>query len=431
MLRRCSCNRPRSRGSVAGTTPAMPEGAAQGSAARGRSRHGEGPRQVLEPVPRRPRARRGAPRDLPRHGPGARRLGRELPPGRVGDEPRRPRPRELDPGDGGDDGGPPPAQRLARLRGARHGRRRRARRVDLGPARARGAQGADVRVRHAHRARGGGRNRDGVRREALARLHLRSGALRWRGPVGGLVGLHAVGLRRRLCGRVLREETVAMTFPLSYLADFDSLAGNPRAVGLAMAVLLGIAFGFVLERGGFGRAQKLVGQFYGHDMTVLKVMFTAIASAMLGVVVLAGVGVLDLQAVQFNYPTFLWPMIVGGLLLGAGFVVSGYCPGTSFVATASGKLDGLATVLGVIAGTVVYAELEPRLGGFQNSGKLGVFTLSKWLHLPPAVIAVLVAVLAVGAFVGAERIERRLARGPAGSTTTSPATSPSTHSAAA
>ena len=222
-----------------------------------------------------------------------------------------------------------------------------------------------------------------------------------------------------------------MTFPLSYLADFDSLAGNPRAVGLAMAVLLGIAFGFVLERGGFGRAQKLVGQFYGHDMTVLKVMFTAIASAMLGVVVLAGVGVLDLQAVQFNYPTFLWPMIVGGLLLGAGFVVSGYCPGTSFVATASGKLDGLATVLGVIAGTVVYAELEPRLGGFQNSGKLGVFTLSQWLHLPPAVIAVLVAVLAVGAFVGAERIERRLARAPNGSATTSPDASPSSRSAAA
>ncbi|HEX9401322.1 MAG TPA: YeeE/YedE thiosulfate transporter family protein [Anaeromyxobacter sp.] len=220
-----------------------------------------------------------------------------------------------------------------------------------------------------------------------------------------------------------------MTFPLSYLADFDSLAGNPRAVGLVAAVVLGIAFGFVLERGGFGRAQKLVGQFYGHDMTVLKVMFTGIASAGLGVVVLAGVGVLDLQAVQFNYPTFLWPMIVGGLVLGAGFVISGYCPGTSFVATASGKLDGLATVLGVIAGTVVYAELEPHLGGFQNSGKLGVFTLSTWLHLPAGAIAVLVAVLAVVAFVGAEKLERRLARVPPPPQST--ATSPSPRSAVA
>jgi hypothetical protein len=197
-----------------------------------------------------------------------------------------------------------------------------------------------------------------------------------------------------------------MTFPLSYLSDFDGLAGQPRAVGLAVAVAVGIAFGFVLERAGFGRAQKLVGQFYGTDMTVLKVMFTGIVTAMLGAVILAGVGVLDLEAVQFSYPTFLWPMIVGGLVLGAGFVLSGYCPGTSFVATASGKLDGLGTVLGVVVGSLVYAEVEPRLGGFQNSGKLGAFTLSKWLHLPPAVIAALVAAAAIGAFVGAEKIER-------------------------
>ena len=203
-----------------------------------------------------------------------------------------------------------------------------------------------------------------------------------------------------------------MTFPFSYLSDFDSLSGNPRLVGLVVAVLVGIAFGFVMERAGFGRAQKLVGQFYGNDQTVVKVMFTAIVSAMLGAVILSGVGLLDLEAVQFNYPTFLWPMIVGGLVLGVGFVMSGYCPGTSFVATASGKLDGLATVLGVIAGSLVYAEVEPRLGGFPNSGKLGVFTLSKWLHLPSAVIAALVVAMALAAFVAAEKLERRVAGQP-------------------
>jgi len=197
-----------------------------------------------------------------------------------------------------------------------------------------------------------------------------------------------------------------MTFPLSYLAEFDALSGNPRAVGLAVAVVLGVAFGFVLERAGFGRAQKLVGQFYGTDMTVLKVMFTGIATAMVGAVILSDIGMLDLEAVQFSYPTFLWPMIAGGVLLGVGFVMSGYCPGTSFVATASGKLDGLATVLGVVVGSFVHAELEPKLGAFQSSGKLGVFTLSKWLHLPPTVIAALVLVMAIGAFVGAEKIER-------------------------
>lgn len=189
---------------------------------------------------------------------------------------------------------------------------------------------------------------------------------------------------------------------------FESLSDERRALGLAVAVLAGVAFGFVLERSGFGRAQKLVGQFHGTDMTVLKVMFTAIVTAMLGVVILSGVGLLDLAAVQFNYPTYLWPMVAGGLLLGAGFVVSGYCPGTSFVATASGKLDGLGTVGGVVAGSLLYAELEPALGGFQNSGKLGTFTLPQWLGVPPAVVAAFVVAVAIAAFVGAERVERLL-----------------------
>lgn len=190
---------------------------------------------------------------------------------------------------------------------------------------------------------------------------------------------------------------------------FESLSDERRALGLVVAVVVGVAFGFVLERSGFGRAQKLVGQFYGTDMTVLKVMFTAIVTALLGVTILSGVGILDLYLVQFNYPTFLWPMIAGGLLLGAGFVMSGYCPGTSYVATASGKLDGIATVGGVVVGSVLYAEVEPLLGGFQNSGKLGTLTLPEWLGLPPAVVAVFVVLVALGAFVGAERIERLVA----------------------
>lgn len=141
-------------------------------------------------------------------------------------------------------------------------------------------------------------------------------------------------------------------------------------------------------------------------MTVLKVMFTAIVTAMLGMVILSGVGLFDFGAAQFNYPTYLWPMILGGLLLGVGFVTSGYCPGTSLVATASGKLDGLATVGGVILGGLLYAEVEPRLGAFPSSGKLGTFTLPTLLHLPAPVVAALIVAMAVGAFALADRIQR-------------------------
>jgi hypothetical protein len=187
---------------------------------------------------------------------------------------------------------------------------------------------------------------------------------------------------------------------------FESFSDERRALGLVFAVLIGIAFGFVLERAGFGRAQKLVGQFYGYDMSVLKVMFTAVATAMLGMVILSGAGLFDLTSAQFNYPTFLWPFLFGGLLLGVGFVTSGYCPGTSVVAAASGKMDGLATVGGVILGGLLYAEVQPKLGAFPTSGRLGTFTLAQLLHLPPPVVAALVVVIAVASFVGAEKIEK-------------------------
>jgi hypothetical protein len=189
---------------------------------------------------------------------------------------------------------------------------------------------------------------------------------------------------------------------------FESLTDAHRTLGLAVAVPIGFGFGFVLERSGFGSSRKLVGQFYGTDMTVLKVMFTAIVTAMLGMVILSGAGLFDLSSAQFNYPTYLWPMVFGGLLLGVGFITSGWCPGTSIVGAASGKLDGLATIGGVIVGGLLYAEVEPKLGAFPNSGKLGTFTLPQLLHLPAPVVAALVVAMALGAFVGAEQIQKLL-----------------------
>ncbi|HEY7723838.1 MAG TPA: DUF6691 family protein [Anaeromyxobacteraceae bacterium] len=212
------------------------------------------------------------------------------------------------------------------------------------------------------------------------------------------------------------------TFP------FWSLAAERRELGLVVGVLVGIAFGFVLERAGFGRAQKLMGQFYGSDMTVLKVMFGAVVTAILGSVVLSGAGHLDLRAVadHATSETFLWPMIAAGLALGAGFVVSGYCPGTSVVAMASGKADGLLTVVGVVLGQVAWTAVEtaPAIARFQSSGNLGHVYLHELLGLPPrvgpAMVALAVVAVAIGAFLGAEKIERILGA-PRGAPARSPA----------
>jgi uncharacterized protein len=92
---------------------------------------------------------------------------------------------------------------------------------------------------------------------------------------------------------------------------------------LAVAVLLGFFFGFFLERAGFSSAHKLTAQFYFKDFAVLKVMFSAIVVAMLGIAYFSLVGWLDMSNV-FVPPTYIWPQLVGGLLLGAGFIIGGY-----------------------------------------------------------------------------------------------------------
>ncbi|HTN50963.1 MAG TPA: YeeE/YedE thiosulfate transporter family protein [Anaeromyxobacter sp.] len=188
-------------------------------------------------------------------------------------------------------------------------------------------------------------------------------------------------------------------------------------LGLVFAVVSGFGFGFVLERAGFGRAQKLVGQFYGYDMSVFKVMFTAVVTAMLVVVVASAAGLTDFRLIadHATSETLLVPFAIGGALVGAGFVMSGYCPGTSWVAMASGKLDGLFTVVGTIIGGVLWSEVEfrPGFSTFHNATNLGNFYLWELLHLPdrvgPVVLAVAVVAMALGCFIGAEKVEQLLA----------------------
>ena len=93
-----------------------------------------------------------------------------------------------------------------------------------------------------------------------------------------------------------------------------------ESTSLVIALVIGLGFGFVLERAGFGSGRKLAAQFYLTDLTVFKVMFTAIVTAMIGLYLLSRIGLLDLSLV-YRLPTYLVPQLVGGLLFGVGFVI--------------------------------------------------------------------------------------------------------------
>ena len=180
-------------------------------------------------------------------------------------------------------------------------------------------------------------------------------------------------------------------------------------LSLVLAVVFGIFFGLSLERSGLGDPHRLTGVFYFRDFTVPKVMFTAIVVASTGLYLLADLQLLDLSRVWF-IPTFFWPQLAGGALFGIGFVMSGYCPGTSVAGFATGRLDALVAMVGVAAGSFLFAVLFPVMESFYRSSDWGVVTLPSLLDVNHWVVILALIVIAGLMFLSLELFERRLGR---------------------
>ena len=188
---------------------------------------------------------------------------------------------------------------------------------------------------------------------------------------------------------------------------------GPAAI-LLSAPLIGFAFGWFLERGGLGNARKLAGQFYLTDLTVFKVMFSALLTAMLGAYWLDRLGLLDVGLVYLP-ETFVLPQAVGGVVFGAGFLIGGLCPGTSCVAAASGRRDALGVIAGMLIGVLFFNLSFTWVGGFYESTAMGPVTLTDLTGIPHGVGIAIVTFLALAGFAAAARIERGGAAADGGS----------------
>lgn len=191
-------------------------------------------------------------------------------------------------------------------------------------------------------------------------------------------------------------------FPLQPF--LQPLAQNPWTY-LVFGVI-GFFFGYVLELSGFGNSKKLAAQFYFKDLTVLKVMFTAIVTAMVLLFLSSAIGILDFSLVYVP-ETHLWPGIVGGLIMGVGFIIGGFCPGTSLVSASTLKIDGIVFVLGALVGVWAFGEtVQPYWEWWNSSGFYGRLTLMDVFHLPTGVVVLLVVLMALFMFWGGEQLER-------------------------
>jgi len=193
-----------------------------------------------------------------------------------------------------------------------------------------------------------------------------------------------------------------MNFPLPEFIAVS--AANPWTY--VLFGVIGFAFGFTLEMSGFGDSRKLAAQFYFTELTVLKVMFTAIVTAMVLLFGAVGLGILNFSQVWVN-PTYLWSGILGGLIMGVGFIVGGFCPTTSLASASTGKIDGMFFMLGGFVGAFLFGETEQYFTQwYNNAGYYGRVTLDQVFNLPIGVVVLLVVLMALFMFWGAEQLER-------------------------
>jgi uncharacterized protein len=178
---------------------------------------------------------------------------------------------------------------------------------------------------------------------------------------------------------------------------------------LFLAFIIGIGFGFVLEQSGFSSSRKLAGVFYGYDTVVLKVFFTAAITAMLGLLFFSLFGWVDLNMVYVN-PTYLTSAIVGGIIMGAGFILGGYCPGTSFCGASIGKLDGIVFIGGLFIGVFIFGIGYNLWDGMYLAKFLGSPKISTTLGLTDGVFALLLIIIALVMFRVAEWAEKKFPR---------------------
>lgn len=188
-------------------------------------------------------------------------------------------------------------------------------------------------------------------------------------------------------------------FPLS----LSALLTKPGE--LFVYFLVGLAFGYVLEISGFGNSKKLAAQFYFKEMTVLKVMFTAIVVAMSLIFLSSALGLLDYNMIWVN-PTYLWPGIVGGLIMGVGFIIGGFCPGTSLVSAATFRIDGIFFTLGGLFGIFLFGETVESFSIFWNSSYFGRLTIPDWLGVSTGWVVLGIVLMALFMFWGSEQLER-------------------------
>ena len=163
-----------------------------------------------------------------------------------------------------------------------------------------------------------------------------------------------------------------------------------KKLQLLIGLIIGIFFGFFLQKGGVTQYDIIIGQLLLNDFTVFKVMLTAVIVGMIGIYMLRNLGLVKLHP----KPGSLGATVIGGLIFGVGFAILGYCPGTVVGAVGQGSLDALfGGVIGMLIGAGMFAAIYPKVekkilskGYFGEITFPEVLKINEWVFIVPLVI---------------------------------------------
>lgn len=193
------------------------------------------------------------------------------------------------------------------------------------------------------------------------------------------------------------------------MGPITALYHLPEWIDLIFALVIGMGFGFALEQAGFSSSRKLAGMFYGYDTTVLKVFFTAAIVALAGAQLLSFWGLLDLSLVFVN-EFYVNAALIGGIIMGAGFIMGGFCPGTGVCAASIGKTDAWFYLLGGLTGAFLFAETWPIISELAMKNFKGPLKINEVMGISPGLFTLLLIAAAVFLFWVAEKAEKKFAR---------------------
>ncbi len=179
-------------------------------------------------------------------------------------------------------------------------------------------------------------------------------------------------------------------------------------INILIGFFIGIGFGFLLEAAGFTNTRKLAGVFYGYDFVVLKVFFSAAITAAIIMFFLNHFGIMDISLTF--YPKTYWiPTLIGGLIMAFGFIIGGFCPGTSVCAAVTGKIDAMIFVGGALIGIFGYAfTYDSVWKELRGSGAMGKVNIAEWMGMSDGLFILLLTVIAAVAFFAVSIIQKKV-----------------------